>query len=110
MNRNILSSIMLWMLLSFIIFSCDKDKEQSEIDYFKFKEIAWNSLAPASKEIVLHDWIDAEAVMTKNPDSNKDVIMVFFHTPYDALTCPISVYVDIDTEEVIYPENRLKCN
>jgi hypothetical protein len=84
-------------------------EEQGEIDYLTFKQIAWNSLSPASQETVLHDWKDAEAIMSKNPDNNEDVIIVIFHTPYDALTCPISVYMDIQTGEVICPENIPSC-
>jgi NADPH-dependent 7-cyano-7-deazaguanine reductase QueF len=99
------------ILLSMLIFSCKKDPdEQGGIDYMKFKRIAWNSLSQETKNIVLHDWRDAETIKTKNPDNNEDVVIVVFHTPNDALTCPISVYVDIKTEEVIYPENIFLCD
>jgi len=107
MNRSKIPLLILGIIIPFIIFSCDKD--QNEIDYLKFKEIAWNSLSPATQDIVLHDWQDAEASLTKNPDNNKDVIVVIFHTPYDALTCAIAVYIDLESEEVIYPENVPRC-
>jgi hypothetical protein len=100
-----------FLILSLLIISCDKDKEeQVEIDYLKFKLIAWNSLSPSTQKIVLHDWKEAEAIITKNPDYNENVIVVIFHTPYDFLTCPISVYVDIETEEVIHPKNIPLCD
>lgn len=100
MNR---TAILSWMLFFLIILSCDKDNKELVTDYLKYKEVAWNSLSPETHEIVLHHWRDAEATITKNPDSSELVIVVIFHTPYDALTCAISVYVDILTEEVIYP-------
>lgn len=92
--------------------SCTKDKEDiSEIDLLKYKKIAWNSLLESQQEIVLHEWFEADASVVKNPDNiNENVVLVLFHTPYDALTCPIRVYVAIKSEMVIYPENIELCN
>jgi hypothetical protein len=94
-----------------VLLSCKNDKiDPDDIDLMKFREIAWNSLYPETQAIVLHSWQEAEAVFAENPDDGSDVIIVIFHTPNDALTCAISVYVDIESEEVIYPENRLLCD
>ena len=111
MNRNKNYLFFLGILLSFLFITCDKENEEKkDIEYLKFKQIAWNSLSTASQESVTHDWKDAEAKTTKNPDNDEDVVLVVFHTIYDALTCPISVYIDIETEEVIFPENILLCD
>jgi hypothetical protein len=104
------SSIALSIIILLMTFSCEK--EIKDIDYIKLKYIAWNSLSPALQKTVVHNWRDAEAVKIKNPDNYEDIVLVVFHTIYDALTCPISVYVDIKTEKVICPKNikKVLCN
>jgi len=110
MNQTAISSMLLWTILYLTVVTCDKGNEEVQIDFLKFKQIAWNSLSESEQEMVLHDWIEAEASLTQNPNAGEDVILVIFHTPYDALTCPIRVFIDIETEKVIYPENIPKCN
>jgi hypothetical protein len=100
-----------WILLSVLIISCGKGKELDAEDYMKFRLIAWNSIETGTREIITHEWKDAEVSRIRNPDNEKeDVMLVDFHTPYENLTCPIYVYVDIKTEEVFYPKNVLVCD
>jgi hypothetical protein len=54
----------------------------------------------------LHNWAEADAQLSKNPDNTDNVVVVVvFRTKYDALSGPITVYIDIKTEKVIYPKN-----
>lgn len=101
-------------LMSFLVLtlnSCKKDKGSEEPDYMEYKEIAWNSLSEAYQTKVLHDWQDAEATLTTNPDDHNDaVVVVVFHTTLDAVLCPISVYVDYENKVVIHPKNIYLCD
>lgn len=114
MIKNVKVQLILVMITLIIAgISCTKDKEEkiSEIDLLKYKRIAWNSLSESDQGIVLHEWDEADASVVKKPDNtNEDVVLVLFHTPYDALTCPIRVFIVIKTETVIYPENIALCD
>jgi hypothetical protein len=111
--KSIQNSMLLTALFCLIItVSCGKDKDESaEPDYQKYKLVAWNSLSASEQAIVTHEWKEAEAILTKNPDDNADrIVLVVFHTTMDALLCPINVYVDLESQEVIYPENIMLCD
>ena len=92
--------------------SCEKTKDENvEPDYLKYKLIAWNSLNSSEQAIVTHEWNEAEAMPINNPDNITDrVVLVVFHTNMEALTCPINVYVDLETRAVIYPKNIMLCD
>lgn len=100
------------LLCLLISVSCEKsDDENVEPNYLKYKLIAWNSLSQSAQAIVTHEWNEAEAMLINNPDDITDrVILVVFHTTMDALTCPIYVYVDLETRNVICPKNVMLCN
>ena len=92
--------------------ACLDIKDSEEIDLNAYKLIAWNSLTIEAQQTVTHDWQEAEASIIQNPDDvKKNIVLVVFHTINDILTCPIHIYIRIDTKEIYDPQNiNYYCN
>jgi hypothetical protein len=102
MKKRLINLMVIIIPLCMLVSSCKKEKDEM----LKYKQIAWNSLSETSKGIIIQDWKDANAMFINNPDNaNEKVVLVTFVTNVMALSGPINVYIDLETQTVIHPVN-----